>query len=69
MNTVCVDRRDFDSSHHIFTLLNSGPIALDVNEQSWIQRFKVIKRFSINSVDPFGIAMLQLTYGIPILDI
>ena len=56
----CVDRNDFNSSYQIFILLNSSPRTLDVNEHKWIQRLKTIKPFGINSVDPFGIPLLDI---------
>ena len=48
------------SSYQIFILLNSSPMTLDVNEHKWIQRLKTIKPLGINSVDPFGIPLLDI---------
>ena len=56
----CIDRDDFNNSYQIFILLNSSPRTLDINEHKWIQRLKTIKPFGINSVDPFGIPLLDI---------
>ena len=56
----CGDRNDFNNSYQIFILLNSSPRSLDINEHKWIQRLKTIKPFGINSVDPFGIPLLDI---------
>ena len=58
----CSDRNDFNNSYQIFILLNSSPRTLDINEHKWIQRLKTIKPFGINSVDPFGIPFLLLSF-------
>ena len=58
----CSDRNDFNNSYQIFILLNSSPRTLDINEHKWIQRLKTIKPFGINSVDPFGIPFLSLSF-------
>ena len=58
----CRDKNDFNvnDSYQIFILLNSSPRTLDIDEHKWIQRLKTIKPFGINSVDPFGIALLDI---------
>ena len=55
-----LSRSDFNDSYQIFILLNSSPRSLDINEHKWIQRLKTIKPFGINSVDPFGIPLLDI---------
>ena len=56
----CRDKNDFNDSYQIFILLNSSLRTLDINEHKWIQRLKTIKPFGINSVDPFGIPLLDI---------
>ena len=55
----CSDRGDFNNNYQIFILSNSSPRTLDVNEHKWIHKLRTIKPFGINSVDPFGIPLLQ----------
>lgn len=56
----CSHRDDFNHSYNIIILTNSSPRTLDINEHRWIQQLKTIKPFGINSVDPFGIPLLDL---------
>jgi len=56
----CKERADFNKFYSVFILLNSSPSNLEVNEHRLIQRLKTLKPFGINSVDPFGIPLLDL---------
>ena len=56
----CNDRADFNSSYEVFILMNCSPSTLEINEHKQIQRLKTLKPFGINSVDPFGIPLLDL---------
>ena len=56
----CLNKGDFNESYQIFILMNSSPRTLDVNEHKFIQNLKTVKPFGINSVDPFGIPLLDI---------
>jgi hypothetical protein len=56
----CTNRADFNKFYDVFILMNSSPTNLEVNEHKFIQRLKTLKPFGINSVDPFGIPLLDL---------
>ena len=56
----CTSRADFNKFYNVFILMNSSPSTLEVNEHKFIQRLKTLKPFGINSVDPFGIPLLDL---------
>ena len=52
-----VDRNDF--SYQIFILLNSSFRTLDFIGHKWIHDLQAIKPFGINSIDPFGVPLLD----------
>ena len=56
----CSKRPDFNDSYKIFILMNCSPSSLEFNEHKYIQRLRTIKPYGINSVDPFGIPLLDL---------
>ena len=56
----CNDRGDFNKYYEVFIIMNCSPATLEVNEHKFIQRLKTLKPFGINSVDPFGIPLLDL---------
>lgn len=56
----CSQRSDFNDSYKVFILMNCSPSTLEYNEHKYIQRLRTIKPFGINSVDPFGIPLLDL---------
>ena len=55
-----LDRNDFNDCYNVFILLNCSPSSLEINEHKFIQKLKALKPFGINSVDPFGIPLLDL---------
>jgi hypothetical protein len=56
----CSDKSDFNKYYRVFILMNSSPSNLEVNEHKFIQRLKTLKPFGLNSVDPFGIPLLNI---------
>ena len=56
----CTQRSDFNDSYRVFILMNSSPSTLEYNEHKFIHRLRTIKPFGINSVDPFGIPLLDI---------
>ena len=56
----CTNRKDFNKFYDVFILMNCSPSNLEVNEHKFIQRLKTLKPFGINSVDPFGIPLLDI---------
>ena len=50
---------DFNNSYELTLLEKCTPSSLDVKEHFWIQKLRTLCPLGLNSVDPYGLPLLQ----------
>ena len=50
---------DFNNSYELTLLEKCTPASLDVKEHLWIQKLRTLCPLGLNSVDPYGLPLLQ----------